>query len=112
MRTNLLLAFVILSTLLIAGQEAHEFTGKVSSVGKNSVSITGSKSQTKAFAIDEKLLRESGLKQDYDVTVFYTPEKQITAVQIGDQMWHQRQCSRESCKCTKHDCKPSCHCKD
>jgi len=111
---KLLLAVLMLSALALSGQqEEQEFSGKVASVSKDGIVLHSSGRGTKEFRVDDKLVKQAGLKKGQPVTVFYTAaDNHVSAVQIGDQMWRQRECSRENCKCKKHDCKPECHCKD
>ena len=115
MRKTLLLAVLMLSALVLSGQQGEqEFSGKIASFSKDGLVLHSPERGTKKFSVNDKLVERVGqnnLKKDQAVTVFYTEPNHVSAVQIGDQMWHQRECSRENCKCKKHDCKPECHCK-
>jgi len=117
MRKMLPLAVLMLSALALSGQQVEqEFSGKVASVNKDGIVLQSSERGTKEFSVDDKLMKQAGLKdlkKGQPVTVFYTAaDNHVSAVQIGEQMWHQRECSRENCKCKNRDCKPQCHCKD
>ncbi len=117
MRQMLLLAVLMLSVLALSGQQVEqEFSGTVASFSKDSLVLHSPKRGMKEFNVDKKLVKQAGLKDlknDQPVTVFYTAaDNHVSGVQIGDQIWRQRECSRENCKCRKHNCKPECHCKD
>ena len=117
MRQMLLLAVLMLCALALSGQQVEQkFSGTVASVSKDGIVLHSSKRGTKEFSVDDKLVEQAGLKdlkKGQPVTVLYTAaDNHVSGVQIGDQIWRQRECSRENCKCNKHDCKPECHCKD
>ena len=113
---------LVLVLCLVAGlapaagaQKAKEFSGKVAKIETDSVELKDKQGAVTKFKIGSKLLTDANLRTDQEVTAFYKTEDgklEITALRVGEVMWHARQCSRDDCACTNYKCKPSCKCKN
>ncbi len=107
------LAVPFLSILFVfQSQEIEKLSGKVSSLSETTLRVAEERGIIRNFHVDAVFLKEINLKVGERVTVFFRSKpEQVTGIQKGDEIWHQRACSRDNCICQDHKCKPRCLCR-